>query len=157
MQDNIGNEINIGDTVFCYSGSLKNTIQIVVGTRNIKEHWGIREAVSFDNGVWLSNYNVLSLNALGIDISTIGSSAAQCDALGNSLHIGDRVLYLHAMEMYAEVGIVKSLAAKSCLLSIECNRFGREEYRKRYDELISLTALGVENIPKRNRSGDIIE
>jgi hypothetical protein len=53
------------------------------------------------------------------------------------------------MEAFAEIGIVKSLAKSSCLLSINENRFGQTEYRKKYAEIISLTALGFEQIPPR--------
>lgn len=151
MRDSINNEIQIGDSVFCYSGYLKHTIQTVIGFRSTEDDPYYRGVILKD-GYWLKDHNVVSLNALGVNIVTIGenSTTQQCDALGNALHLGDKVLYLHPLEMYAEVGIVKSMAAKSCLLSIEKNRFGQGEYRKKYSELISLTALGIEKIPKRN-------
>ena len=158
MKDNINNEIKIGDSVFCYSGSLKYTIQTVIGFRSTEDdlfHGG----VLFKDGFWVKNHNVVSLNALGVNIDTLGAdvTTTQCDALGNALHIGDKVLYLHPYEMYAEVGIVKSMAAKSCLLSIEKKQFRQDEYRKKYEELISLTALGIEGIPNRNVFGDVME
>ena len=144
MKDNLGHEIHIGDYVFCFAGSVKNTIQRIKKARTIQEDWGTREGVTFENGKWLSDYNVVSLNALGVDLSDVDAlkSAPGCDALGNSLQVGDKVLYLHPMEMCAEIGIVKKLTAKSCLLSIRKNRFNQEEYRKKYEEIISLTALG---------------
>lgn len=158
MKDNINNEIHIGDSVFCYSGSLKNTIQTVAGFRIVKEDFSEREAVNFENGFWLSANNVISLSALGADVSEFDniSKSSQCDALGHPLHIGDKVLYLHSLEMYTEVGIVKSLAAKSCLLTIQSKRFRKDEYRKKYEELISLSALNIDCIPERNILGEII-
>ena len=158
MKDNIGNEINVGDLVFCYSGHNKNTIQRVMGFRycSCDSLNGVTEAVNFEGRSWISAVNVVSLNALGVDISSSENfkSSNSRDALGNLLRVGDTVLFLHALEMYTEVGVVKSLAAKSCLLSIECNRFGQKEYRKKYEELISLTALGIDKIPTRNWRGE---
>ena len=158
MKDNINNEIHIGDSVFCYSGSLKNTIQTVTGFRIVKEDFSEREVVNFENGFWLSAYNVISLNALGADLSAFDNilKSSQCDALGHVIHIGDKVLFLHSLEMYAEVGVVKSLASKSCLLTIKPNRFRKNEYRKKYEELISLSALNIKHIPERNMLGEII-
>ena len=154
MKDNIGNEINVGDFVFCYSGQNKNTIQRVTSFRHCNGDSlnGVTEAVNFEGRGWISAVNVVSLNALGVDISSSDGfkSSYSHDALGNLLRVGDNALFLHALEMYAEVGVVKKLAAKSCLLSIECNRFGQKEYRKKYEELISLTALGIDKIPTRN-------
>ena len=161
MKDNIGNEINIGDLVFCYSGQNKNTIQKVTGFRHCNGETlnGVTEAVNFEGKDWVSAINVVSLNALNADISSLFNIQLSngCDALGNSLSVGDKVLFLHAKEMYAEIGIIKSMTAKSCLLTIEPNRFRQNEYRKKYNELISLTALGIETIPKRNWMGIIIE
>lgn len=150
MKDNIGNVINIGDTVFCYSGQYKNMVKKVASFRycNGESLNGVTDAVNFEGKGWISAINVVSLDALGVDVSSVDSfvPAKMCDALGNSLHIGDRVLYLHAMEMFATVGVIKSLAEKTCLLLIEKNRFGQIEYRKKYEELISLTALGIEKV-----------
>ena len=50
------------------------------------------------------------------------------------------------MEMYVEIGIVKKLSAKSCLLDIKENRFHQTEYRRKYEEIISLTAIDKEDI-----------
>lgn len=145
MKDNLNNELHIGDYVFCLTGSVKNTIQQIKKTRSIKELFGIREGVDFGNGCWLSDYNTISLNALGATATTTVSMQGY-DALGNALNIGDKVLFLHSMEMYAEIGVVKKLAPKSCLLDIKENRFQQTEYRKKYEEIISLTALGKEDI-----------
>lgn len=151
MNDNIGNEICVGDFVFCYSGQYKNTIQKVTGFRfcNGESLSGVTDAVNFGSRAWVSAVNVVSLNALGADVNCLEniSRISQSDAIGNTLQIGDKVLYLHPLEMYAEVGVVKSLSAKSCLLSITHNRFDQTEYRKKYEELISLTALGIEKLP----------
>ena len=148
MKDNIENEINIGDYVFCYSGKFKNSVQIVTGFRycNGEALNGVTKAVNLGKGHWLSNTSVVSINALGGDVSSIGKEKPQekCDALGNILHIGDRVLFLHAREFLTEVGIVKKLSPKTCLLSIKRNRFGQEEYKKKYEEIISLTAIGYD-------------
>ena len=145
MKDNIGNDLNIGDYVFCLSGTHKNTIQQIKKFRITKDHFGDRDAVDFAGGSWLLAYNTISLTALGItDAKT--STQPGCDALGNILHPGDKVLYRHPLEYYAEIGTVKKLAAKSCLLEIAPNRFGETEYRKKYDEIISLTALDLETL-----------
>lgn len=160
MKDNIYNDIHIGDFVFCYSGQYKNKIKKVTGFRtcNGESLNGVTNAVNFEGSGWLSATNVISLNALGADISTLPSTklSIMCDALGNQLHVGDRVLYLHALEMYADIGIVKKLSTKTCLLTINRNRFGQEEYRKKFEEVISLAALGIEKIPKRNWNGDVV-
>ncbi len=149
MKDNLGNEISIGDFVFCYSGQNKHTIQTVQSFRHCNGETlnGVTDAVNFGGKGWISATNVVSLNALGVDVHSLGDRKTEkfCDALGNPLHFGDKVLYLHSMEMYTEVGIVKSLSAKSCLLAIKENRFGQTEYRKKYEELISLTALGLDH------------
>ena len=145
MKDNIGNEVHIGDRVFCFTGKHKNTIQIVDKLIVAKDDFGAQIRAYLANGSWLAIYNLISLNALNITAAQT-VSAPGCDALGNSLKLGDSVLFLHPMEFYAEIGIVKKLAAKSCLLSIQENRFGQAEYRKKYEELISLTAIGKENL-----------
>lgn len=134
MKDNLGNDINAGDLVFCYSGIKKNTIQKVRGFRvfNGEPLNGVTEAVNFEGKEWVSALNVVSLNALGVNglLLPISKPAKGCDALGNQLNIGDKVLFLHSMEMYTEVGVVKSMTEKSCLLTIKPNRFGQNEYRK---------------------------
>ena len=151
MRDNIGNELTLGDFVFCLSGSLKNTAQKITGFRTIKnEPFEGREAVNFAGGFWLATDNVISLNALGAKSFDV-VSASGCDALGNPLHIGDQVLFLRMLEMYTEIGIVKKMAAKTCLLSIAKSRFDQTEYRKKYNEVISLTALGKEDFDFSNR------
>ena len=152
MKDNIGNEISIGDLVFCYSGQNKNTIQKVAGFRycNGEALNGITEAVNFDSRSWVSATNVVSLTALGADISypdKIHISPLH-DALGNPLQIGDKVLYLHHMEMFAQVGIIKNMGKRTCLLSTNKNRFGQTEYRKKYEEIISLAYLGIDKVGK---------
>ena len=143
MKDNIGNEIRIGDRVFCYSGYYKNKIMVINEFRyyNGESLNGVVEAVCFENGRWLAAYNVVSLNALGIDEDSGKPEADRhCDALGKVLNIGDRVLFLHSKESQAEIGIIKSFSEKTCLMSINRNRFGQEEYRKKYEELILLYA-----------------
>ena len=145
MRDNLNNELHVGDYVFCLTGRLKNTIQKITSTRNIKESFGVREGVDFGNGCWLSDYNTISLRALGSN-ATASVSKVGFDALGNPLNIGDKVLFLHPMEMYAEIGTIKKMSPKSCLLDIKENRFQQTEYRKKYEEIISLTALGKEDI-----------
>ena len=101
---------------------------------------------------------MVSITALGVNGETLDEKQAskQCDALKNPIRVGDKVLYLHPKEMYCEVGTVKSMASKSCLMAVEKNRFGQMEYRKKYEELISLTALNIECIPTRNWNGDVI-
>lgn len=145
MKDNIGNELHIGDSVFCMTGSRKHTIQRVAKFVVAQDELVDQIRVYFEQGSWLSVYNVISLTALGISATEI-QAAYGCDAFGNPLHLGDKVLFLRAMEFYAEIGIVKKLAAKSCLLSIPKNRFGQTEYRKKYEEIISLSAIGKEDL-----------
>ena len=151
MKDNIGNTINIGDFVFCFSGQNKNTIQQVTSYRycNGETLSGVTEAVNFEDRGWISATNVVSLNALGVDVTNIRKQNSKCDAVGNPLCVGDKVLYLHSMEMFADIGIVKSISEKSCLLSIKSNRFRQDDYRKKHEELISLTALGIEELPSK--------
>ena len=67
------------------------------------------------------------------------------------MKVGDKVLYLHSFELYTEVGIVKSLSEKSCLLTIQDSAFRGGEYRKKYEELISFTALGIDNLSEAKR------
>ena len=145
MYDNIGNEVHIGDRVFCLTGKHKNTIQIVEKFIVVKDDFGQQIRVYFEGGSWHLIFNLLSLTALGVAAAET-VSAASCDALGHQLHLGDKVLFHHPMEFYAEIGTVKKLTAKSCLLSIAENRFGQTEYRKKFEELISLTAIGKENL-----------
>jgi hypothetical protein len=145
MKDNIGSDLNIGDYVFCLSGTHKNTVQQIKKFRITKDHFGDRDAVDFVGGSWLLAYNTISLTALGIT-DTKPSVQPGCDVLGNVLRHGDKVLYRHPMEFYAEMGTVKQLAAKSCLLEITPNRFGETECRKKFNEIISLTAIGQEAI-----------
>lgn len=144
MKDNIGNDLNIGDYVFCLSGTYKNTVQQIK-----KFRIGDRDAVDFVSGAWLLAYNTISLTALGVTNTEV-SSLPRCDILGNTLHVGDKVLYRHPLEYYAEIGTVKKLATKSCLLEITPNRLGETEYRKKFDEIISLTALDLEALEIRH-------
>ena len=145
MKDNIGNEVRVGDHVFCLSGSCKHSIQAVEKLVVAKDDFGSQIRVHFDGRSWLPIYNVISLTALGIPLDSVAHISGS-DALGNPLHVGDKVLFLHAMEFYAEIGVVKKLTPKSCLLSIAENRFGQTEYRKKFEELISLTAIGREDL-----------
>ena len=145
MKDTIGNDLNIGDYVFCLSGTHKNTIQQIRKFRITKDQFGVRDAVDFIGGSWLLAYNTISLTALGVSNFEVSAQSGY-DILGNELHIGDKVLYRHPMEFYAEIGTVKKLAVKSCLLEIAPNRFSETEYRKKFDEIISLTALDLETL-----------
>lgn len=141
MKDNLGNKLNIGDYVFCLSGYMKNRVQRVEKYRIINESYGEREAVDFGNGSWLSDYNTISLNALGI-VERVTITKPSCDAFGKKLNIGDKVLFLYTNQMYCETGIVKKMTPKSCLLEIEETWDGKTEYRKKCEELISLSAIG---------------
>ena len=145
MKDNIGHEVHIGDRVFCLSGSRKNMIQTVEKLVVARDDYGSQIRVYLEGGAWISIYNLISLTALGVSVDEI-TRISDSDALGNSLHVDDKVLFLHPMEFYAEIGTVKKLTAKSCLLSIAENRFGQTEYRKKYEELISLSAIGKEDL-----------
>ena len=145
MKDNIGHEVHIGDRVFCLSGSKKNTIQTVEKLVSARDNYGSQIRIYLEGGAWISIYNLISLTALGVSADEI-TRIPGSDALGNSLHVGDKVLFLHPMEFYAEIGTVRKLTAKSCLLSIAENRFGQTEYRKKFVELISLTAIGKEGL-----------
>ena len=71
MNDNIGNEIRLGDYVFCYSGQNKHKIKKVVGFRvfNGEGLNGVTDAVNFEGKEWVSAVNVVSLTALGVDPS----------------------------------------------------------------------------------------
>lgn len=129
MKDNIGHEVHIGDRVFCLSGSKKNTVQTVEKLVIARDDYGSQIRVYLEDGTWISIYNLISLTALGVSVDEI-THISGSDVLGNSLHVGDKVLFLHPMEFYAEIGTVKKLTAKSCLLSIAENRFGQTEYRK---------------------------
>ena len=153
MVDNIGNDINVGDSVFCLSGKYKNTVQIVQGFREIKENLGDTYAVNFSGRDWLSTYNVISLDSLeAFNHTFVVQDPKFLDAIDHPLNVGDKVLFLHSMEMFAEIGTVQKLSPKSCLLSIQQNRFGQTEYRKKYEEIISLTAIGKDNIIIRKPS-----
>ena len=145
MKDNIGHEVHIGDRVFCLSGSKKNTIQTVEKLVSARDNYGSQIRVYLEGGAWISIYNLISLTALGVSTDEI-THIPGSDALGNSLHVGDKVLFLHPVEFYAEIGTVRKLTAKSCLLSIAENRFGQTEYRKKFEELISLTAIDKEDL-----------
>ena len=46
--------------------------------------------------------------------------------------------------MDAEVGLVSKLTQKSCLLTIKPTSFRSSVYRKIYGEILSLTALGLD-------------
>lgn len=62
MRDNIGNEIHVGDAVFCFSGHFKNTIQRVSGFRYCNGNTlnGVTDAVNLSNGYWLDANNIVS-------------------------------------------------------------------------------------------------
>ncbi len=156
MVDNIGNEIHIGDSVFCFSGKYKNQVMQVESFRIIKDVLFDREAVNFSSRDWLSAENVVSLTALGAVEKSPGDSVCKYqDALGNPLQVGDRVLFLRSMKMYAEIGIVKSLAQKSCLLAFQAKYSNKTEYRKKYEEVISLTAIGKDNLVIEHHDFDV--
>jgi hypothetical protein len=111
--------------------------------------WGYRALVHFTVGGRLSDYNTISLDSLGVqvnDIPDVIRGVYPNDALGNQIHIGDKVLYLHRLEMYVEIGTVKKLTEKTCLLAIDSNRFNQIEYRKRYEEIISLSAINKDQL-----------
>lgn len=94
MKDNIGNDLNIGDYVFCLSGTHKNTIQQIKKFRITKDHFGDLDAVDFAGGGWLLVYNTISVTALGVTNTEV-SPKPGCDAFGNTLRAGDKVLYQH--------------------------------------------------------------
>ena len=142
-KDNIGNKIHIGDLVFLYSGSRAHTIQKVKSLSVRKDISEIETVVLEAGGTYYAEY-VLSLTALGINENVIFYEFAGkkgYDTLGHKLEIGDEVLYVHAKEYLGNIGTLKSMSDKTCLLSIKKNRFNQTEYRKQYKEVISLSAL----------------
>jgi len=143
-KDNLGNVLEKGEKVLVLTGAYAYTIQTIKQMTTKNESLFIRAMVTLEVGSTLTAYNVVSLGSLGVDADAI--DRANCgkvgfDCLGNKLSVGDKVLYLHKMEAFMQVGTVEKLTDKSCILSIEKNRFDQVKYRTKYAEIISLSAL----------------
>ena len=145
--DNIGYELNEGDYVLCLSGEFAYTVQKVEKLTKRKEVLGERFMVTLSCKRTLSDYNVILIRAFDLAVSDIKNEKrgrSGFDVFGNPVNIGDKVLFLHKLEIDTEVGIVSKLTQKSCLLTIRLNRHGQDSYRKAYREIVSLTALGLD-------------
>ena len=144
--DNIGYELSEGDYVLCLSGELAYTVQKIEKLTKRKEVLGERFMVTLSCKRTLSDYNVILMQALHVTVEDVKNEKREqsgFDVFGNPVNIGDKVLFLHKLEMDAEVGIVSKLTQKSCLLTIKPNRVRQNSYRKPYGEIVSLTALGL--------------
>lgn len=146
--DNIGHELKADDYVLCLTGDYAYTVQRISKLSQRSETTFIRYTVTLECKVTVSAYNVISLSALGITSDDIHSECVGqrgFDTLGNPIQVGDSVLFLHRMEMYTQIGRVTKLAPKTCIFDVEQNRFNQTTYKKPYSEIISLTALGLDN------------
>ena len=107
--DNIGCELQIGDYVLCLTGDYSYTVQRIEKFSQRDEGTYIRYMVSLECKTTVSAYNVISLTAMQISPDAIATERAGSfgfDVFGNAVNVGDRVLFLHRMEMYTEVGTV---------------------------------------------------
>lgn len=143
--DNLGYKIEVGDEVIPLTGNMAFSIQRIKKL-GVREELFAVATVTFDNGTTVYAQNVIDLRELGMssdkmDISKQGDEGF--DFFGNPISIGDQILYLHRMEMYSSVGVVKKLASKNCIMDIPKNRFNKSSYKSPYKEIISLTALGL--------------
>ena len=155
--DNVGFELNPDDYVLCLSGDYAYTIQQIRKLSQRDEGSFIRYMVSLTCKSTVSTYNVISLKGLGLSPDTIKRETVGqrgYDVFGNAITLGDKVLYLHRMEIFTEIGVVSKLAAKTCIFNIKLNRFNQTSYKKPYGEIISLTALDLDEtiIKKETRS-----
>ena len=145
--DNIGHPLNPNDYVLCLTGIYSYTIQHIKKLSQRDEDLSIRKMVTFYNRVSVSDYNVISLSALGIKPEEIDAEKAGkhgYDVFGHVITVGDKVLYLHSHEMYVNTGVVTRLAPKTCIFECRLNRFGQSSYKKPYKEIISLSALQLD-------------
>ena len=153
--DNLGYEIDLGDEVFSLTGTTAYTVQKIKKLSSRKEVFSVATVV-LESGITVYAHNVIGLRELGITSEQINvnmQGKMGFDTFGNPIKVCDKILYLHRMEMYTTVGIVRKLASKNCIMDIEKNRFGQITYKKPYMEIISLTALGLSEdiIKKENR------
>lgn len=154
-------DIDVGHYVFCYTGTWRHTIQRVTGFRS-------DGGIMFGKRDWLILRKLVSLTGLGIPDSKIEEVLAvshyrevpdetgngtymewyhpfpKCDIIANQIHPMDKVLYINPENEVIGIGTVKTMSANSCVLHIDEDPWGRTEYRKKYDELINLTAIGYE-------------
>ncbi|NCA92491.1 hypothetical protein EOM82_04475 [bacterium] len=148
--DNIGNVLTVGDFVLCLTGQNAYTFATVKSLTSRHNYYEpITPTATLNNGSTVSDYNVISLTALGIganDVSEECRGTVGYDTLGKQISIGDKVLYLHSKEMRVAIGTVQKLCPKLCALEITENRFGQTEYKAKYGEILSLSAIGKEHI-----------
>lgn len=145
--DNLGYELQPDDYVVCLTGDYAYTVQSVSKLTERDEGTFIRYMVTLKCKATVSAYNVISLRALNVMPSNIvaeKSGQRGYDLFGNAVNVGDKVLFLHSKEMYSEVGTVTKLAPKMYVFDIQPNRFGQCSYKKPYAEIISLSALSLD-------------
>jgi hypothetical protein len=140
-EDNIGNTVKTGDLLFTLNN--KYNIEVVNKLSSKCETFGYEPTVVFPDGRYMYSIYVISLSALGIDgINEKNASKTGFDAIGNSVKAGDYVLSVQRLKMYARVGRILKIANATCLIEDD----NGETHRRRYREIISLTAIGKENI-----------
>lgn len=147
--DNIGQTIKVGHYIFAMNG--KFTIERV--NRLSMRDDGVFDpepTVVFDDGRYMYASYVISLTALGCTSDMIASEKSGktgYDILGHELHDGDVVLSVPGrMQTRVQKGIVLKLNAATCKISKGMDINNTEFHRRKYVEVLSLSALGKENI-----------
>lgn len=141
--DNLGNALEVGHLAMGLSGEYAYEFRTVTKlTKRRDDPFGYRAMLCFDKGGMLSNYNAISLTALGIgeaDICMENRGKPGYDVLGHFINNGDRVLYLSPLQAYTGIATVIKKTAKMCLLDTT------PQLRKKDREIISLTAIGLQD------------
>lgn len=145
-KDNIGQELHAGDYIFSLNGKYSFEIVKKLSTK-YDGIFGFEPTVVFQDGRTMYACYVLSLTALDISPKTNAIyNSSGFDALGNKLNVGDIVLSVPRLEMFAEKGKVLKVMPKNCKISHEPNRFETDFHMRKYNEIISLTAINKENL-----------
>lgn len=151
--DNIGQTVNTGNLVFALNGKFTIERVKVLSTRK-NEVFGPEPTVVFDDGRYMYAAYVISLTALGCTdemITNENSGKPGYDILGHELHDGDVVLSVPGrMQTRAQKGIVLKQTASTCKISMGMDIHNADFHRRKYVEVLSLSALGKEDFEVRN-------
>ena len=145
--DMFGNQVCVGDTIMLIAQDGRYlTTETVKSCSDTRCYFQNYAAFGYQDSYrpYDALFSVTALKDLACNRDHAGDSKR--DALGNTLSVGDTVLFIETGYRRFQKGTVLSMAVKSCVVSFSCDCYGNAEGRRFYRDVVSLTKLGLTDI-----------